>query len=67
MARILALYWGGTAVVSPERLPPEQELPFAIDWARERKQVQPGQYVVLVRGAMPGQVMSRAVLAGQVN
>jgi pyruvate kinase len=67
IARVLALCWGVTAAVAPERLQAEQELPFAIDWARERKLVQPGQHVVLVRGEMPGQVKSRAVLAAEVH
>jgi pyruvate kinase len=67
IARIAALCWGVTPLVAPEGLPMEQELPFAMDWARTHKLVQPGQHVVLVRGEMPGQVKSRSVVAGQVN
>jgi pyruvate kinase len=66
VARSLALCWGVTPVVAPDRLQAAQELPFAFDWARERKLVHPGQHVVLLRGEMPGQVKHRAVLAGEV-
>jgi hypothetical protein len=47
-------------------LEPEQEIPFAIDRALERKLVQSGQQVVLLRGEMPGQVRHRAIVAGKV-
>jgi pyruvate kinase len=67
VARALALCWGVTPVVALERLQAEQELAFAIDWARGRKLVQPGQQVVLLRGAMPRQDTSRAVLTGRVT
>jgi pyruvate kinase len=66
VARTLALCWGVTAVVAPQRLQLEQELPFAIDWALGRKLVQSGQHVVLLRGEMPGQIKHRAVMAGKV-
>jgi pyruvate kinase len=66
VARALALCWGVTSVVAPERMQVEQELPFAIDWALRRKLVQSGQDVVLLRGEMPGQVKHRAVMAGKV-
>src|SRR5205809_484295 len=66
VARTLALCWGVTSVVAPARLQAEQELPFAIDWARGRRLVRPGQHAVLLRGEMPGQAQSRAVLAGVV-
>jgi hypothetical protein len=45
----------------------EQELPFAIECARGKKLVQPGQHVVLVRGEMPGHPRSRAVLVSEVS
>jgi len=54
VARVLALCWGVTSVLAPERMEMEQELPFAIDWALGRKLVRSGQYVVLLRGEMPG-------------
>jgi pyruvate kinase len=66
-ARLLALCWGVTPVVATEPATAEQQLAFAIDWARSRGLVQPGQHVVLLRGEMPGQVRSRAVLARQVG
>jgi hypothetical protein len=56
-----------TPVLAPERLQAEQELAFAIDWALGRKLVQPGQPVVLLRGAMPGQVKHRVVMTGTVG
>jgi pyruvate kinase len=67
IARTLALCWGVAAIVAPESLAAEQELPFASDWVRERKMVVPGQHVVLLRGAMPGHPTRRAVLAGEVK
>jgi pyruvate kinase len=67
VARLLALCWGVTAVVMPEQFQPEQELAFATDWARARGLVQPGQRVVLLRGEIPGQDESRAVLAREVT
>jgi pyruvate kinase len=67
VARLLALCWGVTAAVEPENSSPQQELAFAIAWARTRRFVQPGQYVVLVRGEMPGQPTSRAVVVHAVT
>jgi pyruvate kinase len=66
IARLLALCWGVTATVAPENAAPEQELTFAIDWARARRLVLPGQHVVLVRGEMPGRPASRAVVVRAV-
>jgi pyruvate kinase len=66
VARALALCWGVTPVVAPERLQAEQEISFAVDWARERRLVQPGQQVVLLRGEIPGQAKHRAVIVGKV-
>jgi pyruvate kinase len=67
VARALALCWGVAAIVAPEQLQAERELWFAIDWALERKLVQRGQHVVLLRGVMPGQVKQRAVMAVKVS
>jgi pyruvate kinase len=67
IARTLAVCWGVTPVVRPEPGSAEQDLSFAIDWARDRRLVRPGQYVVLLRGQMPGQAKSRAVLAREVS
>ena len=63
VARALALCWGVRPTVAPEGLQPEQELPFAIDWALGRNLVRSGHPVVLLRGEMPGQVRHRAVTA----
>ena len=64
VARLLALCWGVTATVAPVDSSPQQELDFAIAWAGPRRLVRRGQHVVLVRGEMPGQPTSRAVLVG---
>jgi pyruvate kinase len=66
VARLLSVCWGVTAVVVSDRMQAEQELSLAIDWARARGLVRPGQAVVLLRGAMPGQEESRAVLVRSV-
>src|SRR6185369_6293920 len=67
IARTLAVCWGVTAVVQPETASAERDLAFAIDWVRSRRIVLPGQHVVLVRGNVPGQDRSRAVLAREVS
>jgi pyruvate kinase len=66
VARRLALCWGVTATVAPEKLGLQQELAFAINWARARGLVRPGQHVVLLEGEMPGQPASRAVVVRTV-
>jgi pyruvate kinase len=67
VARMLAVCWGITPLVVSSSFSPEQELAFAIDWARSRNLVQPGQQVVLLRGEMPGEAKSRAILVREVN
>jgi hypothetical protein len=57
---------GVTATVSPEKLGLQQELATAINWARTRQLVLPGQHVVLVEGEMPDQPTSRAVVVRAV-
>jgi pyruvate kinase len=67
VARILALCWGVTAVLVSDHVQgAEQELAFAIDWAKSRGLVQSGQRIVLLRGHMPGQDESRAILARDI-
>jgi pyruvate kinase len=66
VARLLALCWGVTATVAPEKLSVQQELAFAINWARTRGLVRTGQHVVLLEGEMPGQPTSRAVVVRAV-
>jgi pyruvate kinase len=67
VARLLSVCWGVTCVVVADTFQAEQELAFAIDWARSRGLVRAGQRVVLLRGEMPDQAESRAVLAREVN
>jgi pyruvate kinase len=52
--------------VAPEFSSPQQELAFAIEWARARRLIQPGQPVVLVQGEMPSQPASRAIVVETV-
>jgi pyruvate kinase len=66
IGRPLALCWGVTATVVPVEFSPQQELDFAIAWARPRRLVRRGQHIVLVRGEMPDHPISRAVLVGSV-
>jgi pyruvate kinase len=65
-ARALTLCWGVTPLVLPKVPSVDQELAFAIDWAKSRRLVHPGQHVVFIRGEIPGQIKSRAVLAHEV-
>jgi pyruvate kinase len=67
LARTLAVCWGVTAVVQPEPATAEQELGLAIERAKERGAVTPGHYAVLVRGQVPGEEPSRAVLVRRVG
>jgi pyruvate kinase len=66
LARTLALCWGVTPLVRPDPSSAEQELKFAIDWAKSNSLVRSGQYAVLLRGQIAGQPKSRAVLVGEV-
>jgi pyruvate kinase len=67
LARMLSVCWGVTPLVLPKDLSIDQELAFAIDWAKRNGLVQSGQHVVFVRGVMRGQIKSRAVLAHEVD
>ncbi|MBO0697170.1 MAG: pyruvate kinase [Zavarzinella sp.] len=67
LARTAAVCWGVTAVLQPEPAPAERDLAFATGWAKARGLVKPGQYAVLVRGQVPGEDPSRAVLVRQVK
>jgi pyruvate kinase len=67
LAQTLAVCWGVTPAVHPEAAAAEQQLAFAIAWAKSRRLVHPGQHVVLVRGQVPGQDRNRAVLAREVT
>jgi pyruvate kinase len=65
-ARLLALCWGVTATVVPVDSSPHQELDFGIAWAEQRRLGRRGKHTVQVRGEMPGQPTSGAVLVGAV-
>jgi pyruvate kinase len=67
VARTLAVCWGVTSVVQPEPATAEQDLAFAVEWAKGRRILHPGQHVVLLRGHIPGHDRSRAVLAREVS
>src|SRR4051794_12390867 len=67
LARTLAVCWGVTPVVQPEPATAERELDLAIQRAKERGAVRPGQYAVLLRGQVPGEDPSRAVLVRRVS
>jgi pyruvate kinase len=66
-ARALTMCWGVMPLVLPQVFSVDQELAFAIDWAKSHRLVHPGQHVVFIRGEMPGQIKSRAVLAHEVS
>src|SRR5262245_54897845 len=67
IARTLAGGWGVTPLVLAQDASAEEQLAFAIDWARANRLVKPGQHIVLVRGQVPGEPRSRAVLAREVT
>jgi pyruvate kinase len=67
IARVLAVCWGVTPLVLPDAASAADQLSFAIEWAKAHKLVQPGQHVVLLRGQVPGEPRSRAVLAQEVG
>ena len=54
IARAMALYWGVTPLVAPAEMDDvEHTLTFAIDWARARDLVAPGDRLVWLRGFLP--------------
>ena len=54
VARAMALYWGVTPLVAPAEMDDvEHTLAFAIDWARARDLVAPGDRLVWLRGFLP--------------
>jgi pyruvate kinase len=67
LARLLSVCWGVTPLVLSEMVSVDQELAFAIDWAKSSGLVQSGRHVVFVRGVLRGQIRSRAVLAHEVD
>jgi len=67
IARTLSVCWGVRSIVQPEAGSAERDLAMATEWAKSRRIVRPGEHVVLLRGQVPGQDKSRAVLARQVT
>jgi pyruvate kinase len=67
VARLLSLCWGVTARTRPGTSSPQEDLDFAIDWARTQRLVETGQHVVLLRGEMPDQQAVRAVIVRTVG
>jgi pyruvate kinase len=65
-ARALTICWGVIPLVLPQVFSVDQELAFAVDWAKSHRLTHSGQHVVFIRGEMPGQIRSRAVLAHEV-
>jgi pyruvate kinase len=54
IARTMALYWGVTPLVAPAEMDDvEHTLDFAIEWARERDLIAPGDRLVWLRGFLP--------------
>ena len=66
-ARAMALYWGVTPLHSREITDIDRDLAFALDWARARDLVAPGDRVVLVRGTTPGHPTHNAMLIQEVE
>lgn len=67
VARSLALCWGVTPMVLAASATPEPELAFAVNWARSRGLIRPGEYAVLLRGRSAGDLLSRGVLVRQIE
>jgi pyruvate kinase len=66
-ARRMTLYWGVTPLHFPEITDVEQALAFALDWARARHLVAPGDRVVLLRGTVPGSPVHDALFVQEVE
>jgi pyruvate kinase len=67
IARALALYWGVCPLHCPTIDAPEQALTIALDWARSRSLIAPGDRVVLVRGTMPDDPSHNAMFVQEVE
>jgi pyruvate kinase len=67
VARLLAVCRGVTAVVHAGPASAEEDMAFAIDFARSHGLVASGRPVVLLRGQLPGGDRSRGVLVREVS
>ncbi len=65
-ARAMALFWGVTPLVSPVIADADVALDVALDWARGRGLIRPGDRVVLVRGTIPGDPTHNALLVREI-
>jgi pyruvate kinase len=62
LARAMALYWGVTPLPEREAIDDGKARAFALDWARTRGLVAPGDFVVIVRGTMPNHASHNAMM-----
>jgi pyruvate kinase len=67
VARSLALCWGVTPVQAPSLADGDAALSFALDWARSRGLVAPGDCVVVVMGAVPDHPLHNAIIVERVG
>jgi len=67
VARSLALTWGVTPVPAPPFADGEAARAFALDWARSRGLVAPGDSVVVVMGTMPKHPSHNAIIVEVVE
>ena len=66
-ARAMSLFWGVTPIHVPEVADVEGAMAVALEWARARALVKPGDRVVLVRGTVPGSAVHNAILVQEVG
>ncbi len=66
VARVLSLCWGVHALLLADAGSVEQELSFALSWAKSHGLVRPGQHAVLMRGQTADKADTAAILAGRV-
>jgi pyruvate kinase len=67
VARAMTLYWGVTPCVDADIRDSGATMARALDLARSRGIVSPGDRVVLVRGTVPGSAVHNAILVQEVE
>lgn len=67
VARTMALYWGVTPLHVPSLADLEIALRSALDWARKRSIVGPGDTIVMLRGTVPGSRVHNALVVEQIE
>ena len=65
-ARVMALYWGVTPLVSPDISDADGAMSFAMSWSKSQGLIQAGDKIVLVRGSFPGGGVDNAMLVQEV-